>query len=82
MPIITTRDFRANQTKYVNMAFEGEEVVLHTRKGDVMLKPQYQDNVITPELKKKIDQARKEWREGKSVSCKTVKESIAYFRSL
>lgn len=82
MTVITARDFRANQTKYIGMAFNGEDVVLSTRAGRVKLTPQYDDNVITPELQAKIDQARKEWREGKAVSCKTPEESIAYFRSL
>jgi hypothetical protein len=82
MTVITARDFRANQTKYIGMAFNGEDVVLSTRAGRVKLTPQYDDNVITPELQAKIDQARKEWREGKCLSLKTHEEIDAYFNSL
>lgn len=81
MPVITTRDFRANQTKYVTMAFDGEEVILHTRKGNVTLTPR-RDNVITPELQKKIDRARKQWREGKCIRVSSHEEMDRFLNSL
>ena len=82
MPVISARDFRANQTKYISMAFEGEDVVLHTRRGDVTLKPNYTDNVITPELQKKIDRARRQWRQGKCISLRTHEDIDNYFNKL
>ncbi len=49
---ITSRDFRANQTKFVGKAMQGENIILTTRAGKVKLVP-YEDNVITPELQAK-----------------------------
>ena len=39
MTIVTTRDFRANQTKFLDMALRGEHVVLKSRRGSVRLTP-------------------------------------------
>ena len=72
----------ANRSKYIGMAFDGEDVVVNYRAGRVKLTPQYGGNTITPELQAKIDQARKEYREGKGVVCKTTEEIISHFRSL
>lgn len=79
---VTTRDFRANQSKYIAKARNGEEVVLHSRKGCVKLVPYDDDNAITPELQKKIDAARKAYREGKCVTLGTEREIRDWFRSL
>ena len=82
MTIVTTRDFRANQSKYIAMAHRGEEVVLSSaRAGRVRLVPEY-DNEITPELQSKIDAARKAFREGKCISLNSHEEIDAYFESL
>ena len=40
------------------------------------------DNVITPELQAKIDQARKDLREGRCVTLHTHEDIDAYFNSL
>lgn len=39
MTIITGSQFRANQGKYIDMAHQGEDVVLSSRKGYVRLTP-------------------------------------------
>ncbi len=40
MVVISTRDFRANQTKFLNMAREGEDVILKSRSnGSFRLTP-------------------------------------------
>jgi hypothetical protein len=39
MTIVSTRDFRANQTKFLDMALRGEHVVLKSRRGSVRLMP-------------------------------------------
>ena len=39
MTIVTTRDFRANQTKFLDMALRGEHVVLKSRRGSVRMMP-------------------------------------------
>ncbi len=40
------------------------------------------DNIITPELQAKIDQARKEYREGRCITLRTHEDIDAYFNSL
>ena len=39
MTVITGRQFRANQSKYIGMAQRGERVILSSRMGDVKLTP-------------------------------------------
>ena len=39
MTIITGREFRANQSKYIDMAHRGENVCIKTRRGNVILTP-------------------------------------------
>jgi hypothetical protein len=38
--------------------------------------------IITPELQKRIDEARKAYRDGKCVSCRTKEELRAFLDSL
>ena len=40
------------------------------------------DNVITPALRRKINRARKEYAEGKTITCKTPQELQQFFDSL
>lgn len=79
---VTTRDFRANQSKYIRKARNGEDVVLYSRKGSVKLVPYDDDNAVTPALQKKIDAARKAYREGKCITLSTEQEIRDWFRSL
>ncbi len=44
MMIVSTRDFRSNQTKYLNLAKSGENVVLHSRAGSFKISPIAMDN--------------------------------------
>ncbi len=37
--IVTGRDFRANQSKYISIAHSGEDVILKSRAGSVRLIP-------------------------------------------
>lgn len=37
--IITSKDFRANQSRYIGMAHSGEDVILKSRAGCVRLMP-------------------------------------------
>lgn len=47
--IVTSRDFRANQSRYINIAHSGEDVILKSRAGSVRLIPVTQDSVNTDE---------------------------------
>ena len=39
MLVVSTRDFRTNQTKYLNKANSGEHVILKSREGSFRLVP-------------------------------------------
>ena len=46
MVVISTRDFRTNQTKYLNLAKAGEYVVLKSRAGSFRIFPDDESNII------------------------------------
>lgn len=64
MIVISTRDFRANQTKYLNMARKGEDIILKSRSsGSFKLTPvEADDNIVkrdlTEELRLALQQVR------------------------
>lgn len=88
MVVISGRDFRANQTKYIKIAHHGEDVVISSRAGNVKLTPISPDdmvvnrNEITPELAAEIEKARQEYREGKCITLKTHEDIDKWFESL
>lgn len=71
MIIITTSDFRANQTKFLDMANKGEDIVLKSRtSGSFRIMPIAKEETIAKEndLMKDLRGALlevKEYREGK-----------------
>ena len=87
MTIVTTRDFRANQTKFLDMALRGEHVVLKSRRGSVRLTP-VEDEDEEEESKRdvtaEICQAMKDWKEyletGKSDKFVTWEEMMDELR--
>lgn len=89
MTIVSTRDFRANQTKFVDMALRGEHVVLKSRRGCVRLMP-VEDEEKAEEPKRdvtaEICQAMKDWKEyletGKSDKFRPASELIDELRNL
>jgi antitoxin (DNA-binding transcriptional repressor) of toxin-antitoxin stability system len=46
MVVVSTRDFRTNQTKYLNMAKSGEHVVLKSRAGSFRIFPEDSKDTI------------------------------------
>ena len=85
MVVVSTRDFRANQTKYLGMAKRGEQVMLHSRRtGRFMITPvdNEEEDEITPELQAAIDKARQEYREGKCITLRTEEDIHKFFREL
>lgn len=70
-------DFGLSVTAAFNMFMK---TVVRERKIPFEIKSQ--SNEITPELQKKIDAARKEYREGKTISCKNHEELQAFLDSL
>ena len=66
MTIVSTTDFRANQTKYLGMVDRGEHVILKSRRGSYRLLP-VEDEEEEEEPKRdvtaEICQAMKDWKE-------------------
>ena len=66
MTIVSTRDFRANQTKFLDMALRGEHVVLKSRRGSVRLMPvedEEEEEGPKRDVTAEICQAMKDWKE-------------------
>jgi hypothetical protein len=61
MTIVSTRDFRANQTKYVGMALQGHDVILRTHCGSVRLTPVEEEDPKR-DVTAEICQGMKEWK--------------------
>ena len=70
MVVVSTRDFRVNQTKYLNMAKSGEHVVLKSRAGNFRIFPEEREDVmnaprdLVQELKNALTEV-KEYMDGK-----------------
>lgn len=86
MTIVTTRDFRANQTKFLDMALRGEHVVLKSRRGSVRLTPVEDEAEEEPkrDVTAEICQAMKDWKEyletGKSDKFRPLDEFLDELR--
>ena len=64
MTIVSTRDFRANQGKYLGMALEGHDVVLRSRRGIFRLTPIEEDkDEPKRNVTAEVCQALKDWKE-------------------
>lgn len=46
MVVVSTRDFRTNQTKYLNLAKAGEHVILKSRAGNFRIYPEDEEDVV------------------------------------
>ena len=87
MTIVSTRDFRANQTKYLGMASRGEHVVLKSRLGSYRLIPLKDDSEEEQrDVTAEICQGMKDWKElletGKSDKFRPASELIDELRNL
>lgn len=89
MTIVTTREFRANQTKFLGMARRGEHVVLKSRMGNFRLTPTEDEE--EPEgprrnVTEEVCRALKDWKEyldtGKSDYFRPAEELIYELRNL
>ena len=88
MTIVTTRDFRANQTKFLDMALRGELVVLKSRHGSVRLTP-VEDEAEEEEPKRdvtaEICRGMRHWKEyletGKSDYFRPARELLNELRN-
>ena len=73
MTVITGRQFRANQSKYIRMAHSGERVILSSRAGYAELTPiseedkKFDEYTNSEEFRAIVEKAHKEYREGKTL---------------
>jgi antitoxin (DNA-binding transcriptional repressor) of toxin-antitoxin stability system len=81
---VTSREFRDKQASLLNIADQGEQVVIRRRgKRSYMLTPIYDSDItITPELEQKIERARAEIKAGKCTTLRSQEDIDAYFESL
>jgi prevent-host-death family protein len=66
--VISTRDFRANQSKFLDMVNNGEDIVLKSReKGSFKIVPVRENDTLMSkeEFFDKIDHSLKQFEEGK-----------------
>ena len=85
MLVISSRDFRSNQSKYLGMVAKGLCVVLTTRNmGSFKIVPVSEDDTLMTreELYKKIDKGIKEIQEGKGYRVSTKEELERFLDSL
>ncbi|MBQ9655279.1 MAG: hypothetical protein IJV38_04580 [Prevotella sp.] len=88
MTIVSTTEFRANQTKYLGLVDRGERVILRTRKGSYHLTPATDEDVeeAKRDVTAEVCQALKDWKEyldtGKSDKFRPANELIDELRNL
>lgn len=85
MTIVSTREFRSNQTKYLGMVDRGEPVILRSRQGRYRLMPVANDTTqrnVTAE----VCQGMRDWKEyletGKSNKFRPAEKLVNELRNL
>ncbi len=81
---ITSREFREKQASMFALADNGEQVVIRRRgKVSYMLTPVYEnDFVLSPELEKRLEESRRQYREGYITTCTTKEELNKFLETL
>lgn len=84
MTVISIRDFRSNQSKYLNLASNGESVILTSRTGSFRIVPvTADDSVMTKaEFEAKIEAARTEILAGKGTTVNGKAELNSFLEAL
>lgn len=88
MTIVTGRQFRANQGKYIDMAHQGEDVVLSSRKGYIRLVPVQNDDKAVSDYEHNVSmmayasKVKKEHSAVKTIRCENLGELHRLLNSL
>ena len=83
MRSLTVADFRSQLAKYFDLVLAGEKIFIRRKNQLFTIIPVQDDELtITPELAEKIDKARKEYNEGKTISLATHEDVDRYFESM
>ena len=79
MHIINTKEFRANQKKYFDLAIKEDVIIRRGRKQAFVLVPLDGDEyTITPELQARIDKVKEQYEKGNFVGYSTKDELRAH----
>ena len=81
---ITSREFREKQASMFALADNGEQLVIR-RKGKVsyMLTHVYEEDVVlSPELEERLEESRRQYREGNVTTCTTQEELNRFLEAL
>ncbi len=83
MEALSVRDYRNNLATSFDRAHNGETVLIR-RRGQLFALTSLgsEDVTISPRLQRRIEEARKSYRNGKCISCKTPEELTDYLESL
>ncbi len=88
MTVITGRQFRANQSKYIRMAHKGERVILSSRAGYAELTPISEDDkkfdeyLNSEEFINNSAKVLQEYKEGKGTTLRCAEDVEKWFDSL
>ena len=79
MHIINTKEFRANQKKYFDLAIKEDVIIRRGWKQAFVLVPLDGDEyTITPELQARIGKVKEQYEKGNFVGCSTKDELRAH----
>lgn len=81
---ITSREFREKQASMFALAVNGEQVVIRRRgKVSYMLTPVYEEDfALSPELEERLEEGRRQYREGNVATCATKEELNRFLEAL
>ncbi len=85
MSTLTVADFRNQLAKYFDLVLAGEKVFIRRKNKLFTIIPVDDGEVdvtMTPELEEKIEKARTEYREGKTISLVSHEDVDRYFDSM
>lgn len=83
MTQLTIRDFRSQMASSFDRVDAGEHVFIRRKNQLYTIVPVSEyDLTITPKLAAKIEKARQEYRDGKTISLKTHEDVDKYFESM
>ena len=84
MTVISIRDFRSNQGKYLGLAAQGESVILTSRAGSFKIVPVSEDDSVVSkkEFFERVDEARRQIAAGHGTKVSSKEELDSLLASL
>lgn len=84
MTVVSVRDFRSNQGKYLGLAASGEDIVLTSRSGSFRIVPVSEDDTLVSkkEFFARVDEARREIAEGHGLKIEGKDALVSLLESL